>query len=201
MKNKLFVVLGFLFVATTAANAQKLVTKSGNLDFLKGQKEFNVEFIFDKTTFGKANKPEAEFIKEKVDENNKKEAGQGDKWLEDWNNAKAHKFPEKFISIMKEEMPADVSVNTPTAKYICMVKPLNMETGFKIGMSTIPAKVDFELSWADASDKTKTLCVQTLENVPGSQAMGFDFTSSSRLAESFAKAGKILGKNLESNVY
>ena len=139
----------------------------------------------------------------KVVDNNAKNPGQGDKWLEDWSNAKSNKFPEKFYTLIKEELPVTIAVNPAdgSAKFTCIVKSVNMEPGFKIGMSTIPAKVDFELIWVSSTEKSKILCVQTIENSPGSGAMGFDFTSSSRISESFAKAGKIVGKSLSKEVF
>jgi len=202
-KNKFYLLVILSVCGFTSLNAQKINTKSGNMDFLKSEKEFNVEFVYDGVTIGKKNIAEADFIKEKVDDNNAKVAGQGDKWLEDWTSAKTTKFPEKFLTLLRDEGPKGVTVHHPEAKakYTCIVRAINMEPGFKIGMSTIPAKVDFEISWVDSSDKSKVLCLQSIENSPGSQAMGFDFTSSSRLAESYAKAGKIVGKYLSSNVY
>ena len=71
---------GFLLIAVSPLAAQSLKLESGTLEFLKGEKSLNVEYVYDGLTVGKL--AEKDYIEKKVAEYNTKEAGTGDKWLE-----------------------------------------------------------------------------------------------------------------------
>lgn len=60
---KKYLTLAILSVCT-ATSAQKMKIKDGNFDFLKGQKEVNVEFRYNDMTLLKKKLPEEQYIME-----------------------------------------------------------------------------------------------------------------------------------------
>lgn len=181
------------------ANAQKLVTESGNLDFLKNEKSINIDYTFDGLTVGK-DKPEAVYCEEKVKELNAKEKGKGDKWLEGWKSNKDQRYRPKFEELFDKMVEGKATIRKD-AKYLLIVNTTMIEPGYNIGISKMPAYINVTFNWVDASDPTKVLCKQTLYKVAGSQYGGYDFDVGTRVAESYAKSGKIMGKYLASNVW
>lgn len=199
MRNKLYLLLTLLFIGYTAANAQKLVTESGNTDFLKGQKNFKIDYTFDGLTVGK-NKPEDVYVKEKISEMNAKEAGKGDKWFEGWKANRDTRYKPKFEELMIRTL-GDKAAISAEAKYTLVVNTTMIEPGYNIGISKMPAYINVTFSWYESASPGKVLCKQTLYKVAGSQYGGYDFDVGTRVAESYAKSGKILGKYLASKVF
>ena len=56
----------------------------------------------------------------------------------------------------------------------------------------MPASVDFEMVFIETASK-KEVASYVIPKVPGSQMMGFDFDVGSRVAECYAKGGKMIG--------
>ena len=202
MKTKMSLLIGLVFTGYSAANAQKLVTESGNTDFLKGEKSFLIEYTFDGLTVGK-NKPEEVYTKEKVAEQNAKEPGKGDKWLEGWKKNRETRYQPKFEELLDKMISgkATIAPASSGAKYKLIVNTTMIEPGYNIGVSKMPAYINVTFSWVEAAAPDKVLCKQTLYKVAGSQFSGYDYDVGSRVAESYAKSGKILGKYLASKVW
>src|SRR5690606_1491496 len=83
MKIKIIILASFGVLIGFASFAQKIKVTSGDLGFLKGQTTINVEYNYDNMGVGKFDKEE-DYINQKVEDYNKKEAGRGDKWKESW---------------------------------------------------------------------------------------------------------------------
>jgi len=77
-----------------------------------------------------------------------------------------------------------------------IVHTTRTEPGFNIGVMKKNAEGDFELSIVETANPSKVLSQGVLKNVPGSQFAGYDYDVSSRVKESYAKAGKMIGKSL-----
>jgi hypothetical protein len=187
---KLLVIL-MLAIAVTGYS-QKIKIIEGDLAPLKGQTAIKLEFTYDNLTIGKKNKPEAEYVAEKKAEHNKKEAGKGDEWEAKWNDNKPNVFEPKFRELFAKESGMTTADANPT--YTLIFKTTNLEPGYKIGLSTVPAYIDAEAWIVETANKDKVIAKITVANSPGAAAFGFlDFDSGSRVAESYAKAGKELG--------
>ena len=78
----IFPILALAFSLLTA-DAQRIKSTSGNADILKNESSVNIEFVYDNMSVGKYDK-EADYIKAKTDEYNKKEPGRGDSWAKSW---------------------------------------------------------------------------------------------------------------------
>ncbi len=57
--------------------AQDMKVVNGNFDFLKTQKEVNIEFDYSDFTMMKENKPEKQYIEERIADLNEKHKGNG----------------------------------------------------------------------------------------------------------------------------
>jgi len=186
--------LMLLFVGlTTMSFSQKIKIEKGGLDFLKGVTELNVEYDYSKMGVGKY-KNEQDYLDKKVKEKNDKEAGTGDKWLESWNGSRKRVYQPKFESLFNKilaKKSMTIGEDRADAKYTLIVKTVFTEPGFNIGITSRPSFVSFEYSFVETGSD-KVLCKMVQSKVPGAQAMGMDFDTSTRISESYAKAGKML---------
>lgn len=175
----------------TAGFSQKIVKAEGDLAFLKSEKELNVEYDYSNMGVGKF-KTEEEYVNSKVKEYNEKEAGKGDKWKESWETSRDRVYHPKFEELFNKYAGVKASQNNENAKYTLIIKTVFTEPGFNVGVASKPAAVSFEYIFVE-TDTKNVAAKYTHANVPGAQAMGYDFDTSTRISESYAKAGKMLG--------
>lgn len=179
----------------TLTYAQKAVLKSGSFSALKGQKELNLVYDYDalKIGTGKKAKAEEDYIKEKVEEYNKKEAGKGDSWKVAFKGDRDRVYHVKFEELLNkglEKSGIKASRNNSGAKYTLHVKTTRIEPGWNIGVSKYPAFVDLMFTLTETGSTTALGVAEQLNN-PGAQAMGFDYDSSTRISEGYAKGAKV----------
>jgi hypothetical protein len=195
MKKIILAVLAFVAIAGfNNVEAQKVALISGEATAIKKEKSINIVYDYSEFGVGKF-KTEAEYVKSKKDEYNKDEAGKGDKWEAAWIGARATRYQPKFEELLNEGVSKKgmkFSV-APDAKYTLSVKTTFLEPGFNVGVMKKPAYVSFQYVFYETSDPTKIVATYNQEKVPGSQFGGYDFDVSSRVAESYAKGGKMLG--------
>lgn len=190
----IFVSLVFL------AQAQKIKLVSGNLTFLKGEKAINLQYYYDNVKVGDMD--ESKYIKKKVTEYNAKEPGKGDKWLENWKNDRKTRYEPKFEELFNkylEEVNTKAKEGDATAQYTLLIKTKMIEPGFNVGVVRRPAKIDVEVEISAAGSPENKLAELTIFDVPGADAMGFDFDSGERISEAYAKLGKALAKYIIKN--
>ena len=103
MKTKFTMLASLGLLMGFASFAQKIKVTSGDLDFLKGQTAINVEYNYDNMGVGKFDKEE-DYINQKVEDYNKKEAGRGDKWKESWIGDREERFEPKFEELINKNL-------------------------------------------------------------------------------------------------
>jgi len=193
MKN-LRLPLMVLFIALTSVSfSQKIKIEDGDLSFLKGVTELNVVYDYSNMEVGKFKTEEA-YIDKKVSEKNKKEAGTGDKWLESWNGSRERVYQPKFETLFNKVLAKKnmtIAEGRTDAKYTLIVKTVFIEPGYNIGISKKPSFVSFEYIFIETGTEN-VLCTMVQFKVPGAQAAGMDYDTSTRISESYAKAGKML---------
>lgn len=194
-KIKNLIIAAAVLVSGTAF-AQKW-SEGKDLSYLKGEKELLLKFTYDNMTAGKK-QSEAEYIKEKTAEYNKKEAGKGDSWAKAWQENKAGIYEPKFEELFNKNCGEHISADRTksSAKYTVIIHTLRMEPGWNIGISKMPASCDFEIMIVETANPSVVKSKGMMYNIPGSQFSGYDFDVSSRLKECYAKCGKELGKKL-----
>ena len=182
---------------TTLSFSQKIVKTEGDLSFLKSSPSINIEYDYTEMGVGKF-KTEAEYVNKKVEEYNKDESGKGDKWKDSWEGSRERVYHPKFEELFNkyaEKSGVSGERNKSDAKYTLVVKTTFTEPGYNIGISSKPASVNFEYIFVETGSD-KVLAKFTQARVPGAQAMGMDFDTSTRISESYAKAGKMFGAYL-----
>lgn len=191
---KQFFLAALLFAA--GANYAQKWSEGKDLSYLKGQTSVILQYTFDNMTVGKK-QAEADYVKEKTEEYNKKEAGKGDSWALAWTKNRERVFYPKFEQLFNEESSVvKGGRDKPGAKYTIIIHTTRTEPGFNIGVTKKPAACDFEILIVETANPSHVLSKGILKNVPGSQFGGMDFDSSVRIAECYAKAGKTLGKTI-----
>jgi hypothetical protein len=195
MKKINTLLMGGILLIATAANAQKW---NKEISFMKGQKDLNIQYSFDKMVVGNAGL-EADYISSKKADYNKKEPGKGDKFEQSWKSAPANTYEPKFEELINKQLN-DIGIsaaqNAKNAKYTLIVHTTFIEPGFNVGVMKKPAYCDFELSLVETANPSVVLSSAILKNIPGSQMGGFDFDASARIGESYGKAGKMTGKSM-----
>jgi len=189
----------FLAFFTVTVNAQKIKTTEGSVDALKNETSINVEFTYDNISVGKfAN--EKDYIKKKTDEYNAKEPGRGDNWAKSWVNDREARYQPKFIDLFIST--SHMTINKD-AKYTLIFKTKSIEPGYNVAGGMVAfggrknAEVDAEVWIVETADKTKKIAVITVDNAPGGVWGGYDYDTGTRIAESYAIAGKKLGKYIK----
>ncbi|MCC6700849.1 MAG: hypothetical protein IT221_04955 [Fluviicola sp.] len=184
-----------LFLASLAfasiSFGQKVMLTEGDLSALKGETFMKIEYDYSSMEVGDFN-DEGSYTKKKVEEYNAKEAGKGDKWLESWERDKTVRYPEKFEELINKTGTIKYSQDAEGTKYTLIVKTRFIEPGFNAGVMKRPAAVSFEYIIVETGNPSKVIARMSHKLVPGAQAMGFDYDTGTRIAESYAKGGKML---------
>ncbi len=200
---KIITLIGIALISTLSLQAQKVTLTSGEASALKGgAKSMLVRYDYSTMGVGEFSN-EKDYVDQKVAELNEKENRKGDKWLKAWEGSRKTKYQPKFEELFNkvgEKKNISISKNSKKPKYILVVKTVFTEPGFNIGIMKKPSLVSFEFVVKDAVDTNNVVAEFALEKVKGAQAAGFDYDPSSRIAESYAKAGKIFGKYLAKNI-
>ncbi len=189
-----------LFVGVAAFSfGQKIVNTSGDakVAFLKGQKAINIEYDYSEMGVGKYKTEEA-YLEEKAAERNKKEAGSGDKWRESWVGSRDRVYHPKFEELFNKGVAAKGMKGERgiDAEYTLIVKTTFTEPGFNIGVTKKAASINVEYIFVETANRDNILAKFVQNGVPGAQAMGMDYDTSTRISESYAKAGKMLAAHL-----
>lgn len=175
-----------------SAHAQKIKLMDGSLGILKGQTKINVLYNYDSLGVGKFDN-EADYISKKVEEYNKKEAGRGDTWAKAWKSDRARKFEPKFSELFNENGDLKLGKSNK-AKYTLIFKTTFVEPGWNAGVMKKKSYVDAEALIVANEDPSTVLARISVEDAPGRTVGMGDFDTGSRIAESYAVAGKKLAK-------
>lgn len=193
---RLLMTAAIIGITALSMQAQKIKKTEGSVDPLQGENALRIEFHYADMEVGK-NLTEEEYIERKVEEYNKKEAGTGDKWKESWVNDREKRFEPKFIELFNKntEKIGLVGTTDGAAGYTLTVHTYYTEPGFNVGVMRKPAYIHVKYT-ITKSGSDKIVAEFDQQKIPGADAMGYDFDTGSRIAESYAKAGKEFGKML-----
>jgi hypothetical protein len=177
-----------LLISGTFLNAQKMVVKSGAIDFLKDQKNLLVKYDYSNMAVGKYDK-EADYIDAKVKEGNDAEPGKGDKWKEDWFAKRTSAYEPGFEELFNkglEKKGLSCSKTAAGAVYSMTIHTTFTDVGYFIGISSKPSYINAEITFTKIATN-EVVAVITAEKVPGVGG----------IKESYAKLGKSLSAMIE----
>ncbi len=182
----------FLFL-TIPSNAQRIKTVEGDLSVLKNETAINVEFTYDNMSVGKYDK-ESEYLEKKKTEYNSKEPGRGDSWARNWVADRKANFEPKFNDLFEKSSGMTIKSD---AKYTMIFHTTSTEPGYYIYVSKKNAEIDAEVTIVETADRSKKIAVISVNNAPGRTFSGNDWATGDRISESYAVAGKRLGKYIK----
>jgi hypothetical protein len=182
---KKIVLFSFVMLLISGAylNAQKMVVKSGAIDFLKDQKNLLAKYDYSNMAVGKYDK-EADYIDFKVKEGNDAEPGKGDKWKADWFSKRTTAYEPSFEELFNkglEKNGLSCSKTATDAVYSITIHTTFTDVGYFIGISSKPAYINAEITFTKIATG-EVAAVITAEKVPGVGG----------IKESYAKLGKSL---------
>ena len=196
-------ILGSLLLAatlvTTGIQAQKIKLAEGDLAVLANEKKVNIEFDYKDMKVGKMS--EADYVKKKKDEYNKKEAGKGDKWVETWEDDRTTRYEPRFIQSFNQFSGGMTGGPLPDAKYTLIVKTTFTEPGFNIAVMRENAKINAEVLLVETANKSKVLAKVTIEKAPGGAWLDNDFDTGQRISEAYNNAGMSLAGFIRSKAH
>ncbi|WP_431243587.1 hypothetical protein ACQ9BO_03055 [Flavobacterium sp. P21] len=189
-------VIALLLISGTAFS-QNMEVINGNFDFLKDQKDINIEFDYSNFTMMKENKPEAQYVEEHKADLDQKAKGNGNLWHKRWIVAKDQIWTPKFLEIGNiiftkagKEMNFQEGLNTP---YTLIVKTVWIYPGWDAGIMKQPAKVSTILTFVESANRSNVLLEISSMEAPGDQ-WGNNFNNETRIGEGYAKTAKSLSK-------
>ncbi len=179
-----------LFMISNNLKAQKIKVVQGSIDAVKAASSLNFEFTYDSMKVGKFDK-ETDYVAQKTDDYNKKEAGKGDSWAKAWTEDRKYRFEPKFIELFTEysEKTKDTK-----AKYTLIFKTIFTEPGYNVGVWRKNAKIDAIVLVVETADHNNVVAKLTVDDALGRTFGGYDFDTGERITEAYADAGKALGK-------
>lgn len=190
MKNSITILL---FCIVSFGYTQKMKIQEGNFDFLPGQNEINVEFVYDDMKLLKKNIPQEQYIQEHSAELEEKSPGKGEAWKKKWAAAPELIWQPKFLELMNRYFYDDHGIafkeNVPEAEYTLIVETVWVYPGWDAGVMKQPAKVTTNLKFVETANRENVLAEVSSENAPGDQ-WGSSFSNEDRLGEGYAKTGK-----------
>ncbi|MCJ7465984.1 MAG: hypothetical protein MUO53_04735 [Maribacter sp.] len=182
-----------LILFSVVTYAQKLKIVKGDFDFLKGQKEINVEFVYDNMKLLKKNLTNDEYVKEHSAELEEKTKGTGKSWEKNWLTARELIYAPKFLELMNRYFHDDHGIffnqGLTNATYTLIVDTIWVYPGWDAGVMKQPAKVTTQLKFVETANKNNVLAEVSSENAPGDQ-WGSSFKNEDRIGEGYAKTGK-----------
>ncbi len=201
MKNYLTIIVCFVSMTLFA---QKMKIIDGGFDFLKGQKDVNVEFVYDNATFYKENMTEQEYIAKQSAEAEEKSKGSGETWKKKWASAPETIWQPKFLELMNRYLQDDHGLSfqegLSDAQYTLIVETVWLYPGWDAAVMKQPAKVSLDLKFVETANRDKILAEVSSENAPGNQ-WGSSFSNEDRLGEGYAKTGKSFAKLIEKKTF
>jgi hypothetical protein len=190
MKSVKIAAVLFTLLLSQGIKAQHISLMEGNLSPLKSESTIVVQFAYDNMRVGKYDK-EADFISAKKDDYNRKEPGRGDNWAKNWVGDRKSRYEPKFLELFEKHSGL---TNSPNAKYSLIFKTVFTEPGFNVGIAKKNAEIDAEAWVVETANPSNVIAKISIHNAPGRTFTGNDYDAGERISESYAVAGKGLGK-------
>jgi hypothetical protein len=186
------VILCLVFGLSSMTHAQKVALKSGSVASLGTLTDIRVEYTYDDLMVGKMK--EADYLKKKTDEYNKKEPGKGDQWQKDWVTDRETRYQPRFqdgFNNFCKMLGVDFKVDPNAAgKYRMVIHTTFTEPGYNIYMTSKNASINAEVTIFDESNAE--IAKLTITNSPGSGIFEMDYDTGTRIQEAYANAGRSL---------
>lgn len=185
-------IFAFTLLLTSFAQAQDVKLASGKIEGLKGVDSFHIVFDYTKLSVGDAGR-EANYIRQKRAEAEKKAPGSAYAWEEKWTNDKANHYQPKFVEQFLKA--SDIQLGDfPDTRYQIIFKPMLLEPGYNIGIKNKSAKLNAEAWIVESSNPKKAIVKIRIEDA---SAKGkYDEDPAIRIADAYGDAARGLSRFL-----
>ena len=183
---------------TVGVNAQKVRRIDGSLEGLSGVRKMNIEFDYSHMGVGKFD-DEKDYIQKKKSELNAKESGRGTSWERAWIADRKNLFEPQFKELFMKNSGLTVG-NFPGEKYTLIFKTTYTEPGFNVYVAKKNARIDGEAWIVETANPSNVIAKYTVMKAPGRKFMGSDYETGQCIEESYATAGKQLGRKIRKDM-
>ncbi|WP_299529936.1 hypothetical protein [Ulvibacterium sp.] len=194
----------FISLFITALSAQKMKIVEGDFEFLKGQTEINVEFIYDNMKLLKDNLPNDEYVENHAAKLEEDTRGKGKSWEKSWYASRELIYAPKFLELMNRYFHEDHGIyfdeDLTNAEYTLIVDTVWVYPGWDAGIMKQPAKVSTILRFVETANKGHILAEVNSKHAPGDQ-WGSSFNNEDRIGEGYAKTGKSFAKLIRKKAF
>ncbi|NHF60582.1 hypothetical protein FK220_014600 [Flavobacteriaceae bacterium TP-CH-4] len=192
------------FLACFAVQAQKMKVEQGGFDFIKGQKEINVEFVYDNMRLMKDNLTNEEYVTNRSADLEEKARGKGKTWEKAWESSPTLIWQPKFLELINKYLGNEQDIyfaeDLSDTPYTLIVETVWLYPGWDAGIMKQPAKVTTNLKFVETSNKDTILLEVSSKNAPGDQ-WGNNYSNESRVGEGYAKTAKSLAKLISKKAF
>lgn len=187
----------FVVCCSTFLFAQKAKVLEGSWKNLKGISNYDLVFEYENLEIPKYDSEE-EFLKDKMQKREEKEAGAGERFKKNWFADRENRYEPKFVeSFNKRFDDGEVKVGKENgAEYIMKIHTTFMYPGYNVGVMRQNSKVDAVISFYKKDAPDKLLFSVKYTKAEGKMAFGMDYNSGDRIAEAYAKLAKTLAKTM-----
>jgi hypothetical protein len=210
MKYVLAAIIAFTFTLT--ANAQfggpMMYIGGGGIVFskatiIKGDplvlagKKIQVTIIFDSVEVQDYD-TEKKLVEDMTSYYERKGAGRGQIWADNWRLNKTVKFKELFIAKfnqMGKESETSAQPDSAGADYHLIITTSFLSIGYNAGIEKDPARINTKCDFRDKNGQS--VVIVAMENVPGQTVGKGDYDISNRVAQCYQKLGKDLYRMIE----
>ena len=164
--HKLFLIAMLCFLFHTKSQAQDVTVTYGNLLFLKGLTDVNIEFDYDNLRVGEFK--EEMYLKQKRKEFRK--APDADAFIAKWDADRGGMFEPKFIKQFNLGTIRLKLVATPgnnDAQYVMRVKTIKIEPGYFASGMKRDTYIDVEITIVDTANLDKPVCIIQANRIIG----------------------------------
>lgn len=187
---KSLLLLFFIEVSTSSSFAQKIKLIEGSLAALKGQKAYNIKFVYDNMKVGR-DIPEDTYLQDKKTEWEGREKGKGIEFVENWFGNRKKMYEPAFIKSF--ERYSYLSGSDSTAKYTLIVKTIRTEGGWNVGVSFHPGMISGYVLVVERSNPEVVLARISFMDFQGKDVVGGDFDMGFRIRSAYAMTGRWFG--------
>lgn len=174
-----------------SVQAQKIKLLKGSPAPLKGEDLVEVVFTYDDMRVGKMT--EAEYVKDKKTDADKKDGDGGERWHNAWTGDRANRFEPKFIELFnKYSKNLFIDPLRDDTRFIMYVNTYFTEPGFNVGISSKPGMVSLKVTFVERESNT---VVAEYDIIQSRGSAAFDLGH--RVQEGYARAGKSFARQLD----
>lgn len=190
-KISLVLALGMTMSANLLAQDE---VKKGDYSFLMGQKELNIEFVYDGMTINKSQESEEEYVTERTEKLNAKKSGKGDKFADQWVTSRKESYEPRFLESMNEYTKKGKlkTGSYPGAEITMIVATTQLWPG--VNLST-PCYLFSSYTFVNTESREE-IATYRLDKifVSNSKVTKLDYVN--RVSQTYEQSAKVLGKSV-----